>query len=114
ATPQSKRFCLRRPCTDMVGSIFCLLRWWLCCTSTTWPLPRSELKSYGGKYTTSWCHQTKLTSLVVPTQAKIKYDNFLCHIALQRHVRDLFLLGRAEPEGRSLLGRDSELLRKHA
>src|SRR5438552_3394626 len=99
--------CFRpRPCRSMAGSISCLLPWWPCCTSTTWPLRRSERKSYGDRYATNSSHPTKPAYLAAPPQAKAEHDYFFRHVALQRGLRDVFLLGRTESKGRSVLGRD--------
>src|SRR5262249_36919114 len=92
------------PCPDRVGSISCVRRSWPWCICTTLWSRRPELKSYGDRYITSWYHPTKPTWLANPTQAKAEYAYLFCHVALQRDMRNVLLLGRAEPEGRSLVG----------
>ena len=50
-------------------------------------------KLYGDRYITNWSPPTKLASLAAPPQTKAEHDHFFCHVALQRDVRDVFLLG---------------------
>src|SRR5262249_3944476 len=93
ALARYKQFFLLRSCPSRFGSIFCVLRWWLRCSCTTWSPPRSAAKLYGVKYITSWCHRTKHASLVAPPQAKAEHDHLLCYLPLQCDMRDVLLLG---------------------